>query len=435
MEEELLDRASRAADQAEVFRVSSRSTPVSFEANRLKSIETRDSSAVGIRILKGGRVGVSAATGPTAPQGLLTRALECLPYGPLAAMDLPGPQQYPNVPVYDEATAALPVEAMVELGRELVDRMQQKWTDVQWDCRVSRMIATHRLVNSRGCSAEYASSSFSVSIEGTLVQGTDMLFVHDAQRRCGPITDTSSLAQTLDQRLEWARELVPAPSGDVPVIFTPQGVAGVLLGPLLAGFSGRAILQGASPLVKKLGEELVDPCVTIWDDPTLPHVPGSRMCDDEGVASRRLPLIERGVARNFLYDLQTAGQAGARSTGSASRPPGSLPVPAPSVIVVEAGKTPFEEMLAAQDDALIVESLLGAGQGNVLGGDFSANVLLGYRVTKGRVVGRVKNTVITGNAYRALKNVLALGSESQWVGGSLQTPAICSGGVSVSSNS
>ena len=434
MEEELLDRAARQADQAEVFRVSSRSTPVSFEANRLKSIETRDSSAVGIRILKGGRVGISAATGAAASEGLLSRALESLPYGPLAAMDLPGAQKYPNVPVYDEATAALPVEAMVELGRQLVDRMQQRWTDVQWDCRVSRMVATHRLINSRGCSAEYASSSFSVSIEGTLVQDTDMLFVHDAQRRCGPFTDTSPLAQTLDQRLEWARDIVPAPSGDVPVIFTPQGVAGVLLGPLLAGFSGRAILQGASPLVGRLGEQLVDPCFTISDDPTLPHVPGSRMCDDEGVASRRLPLIERGVARNFLYDLQTAGQAGARSTGSASRPPGSLPVPAPSVIVVEAGKTSFEEMLASQDDALIVESLLGAGQGNVLGGDFSANVLLGYRVSKGRVVGRVKNTVITGNAYRALRNVLALESTSHWVGGSLQTPAICSGGVSVSSN-
>ena len=434
MEEELLDRAARQADQAEVFRVSSRSTPVSFEANRLKSIDTRDSSAVGIRILKNGRIGISSETGAPAPEGLLSRALETLPYGPLAAMDLPGAQEYPNVPVYDEATAALPVEAMVELGRELVERMQGKWTDVQWDCHVSRMIATHRLINSRGCSAEYASSSFSVSIEGALVQDTDMLFVHDAQRLCGPITDTSSLARTLDQRLEWAREVVPAPAGDVPVIFTPQGVAGVLLGPLLAGFSGRAILQGASPLVGRLDEELVDASVTVWDDPTLPHVPGSRMCDDEGVPSRRLPLIERGVLRNFLYDLQTAGQAGARSTGSASRPPGSLPVPAPSVIVVEPGKTTFEEMLAGLDDALIVESLLGAGQGNVLGGDFSANVLLGYRVAKGRVVGRVKNTVITGNAYRALQNVLALESTSHWVGGALQTPAICSGGVSVSSN-
>ena len=106
---------------------------MSFEANRLKSIETRDSSAVGIRILKGGRVGVSAATGDPELVGLLARALETLPYGPIAAMDLPGAQEYPNVPVYDAATAELPVEAMVELGRELVERMQQKWTDVQWD--------------------------------------------------------------------------------------------------------------------------------------------------------------------------------------------------------------------------------------------------------------------------------------------------------------
>ena len=90
-------------------------------------------------------------------------------------------------------------------------------------------------------------------------------------------------------------------------------------------------------------------------------------------------------------------------------------------------------MIAGHKSALVVESFLGAGQGNILGGDFSANVLLGYAVENGEVVGRVKDTMVAGNVYAILETLGALGSEPEWVGGSLQTPAVCCNGVSVSS--
>ena len=72
------------------------------------------------------------------------------------------------------------------------------------------------------------------------------------------------------------------------------------------------------------------------------------------------------------------------------------------------------------------------GQSNILGGDFNANVLLGYRIEDGNVTGRVKNTVISGNVYSVLKNILSIERESHWVGGSLRTPAFCVQDVSVS---
>ena len=74
---------------------------------------------------------------------------------------------------------------------------------------------------------------------------------------------------------------------------------------------------------------------------------------------------------------------------------------------------------------------MGAGQSNILGGDFNANVLLGYRIKGGCVIGRVKNTVISGNVYTSLKNIQAVERDSHWVGGFLKTPAITLGLVSV----
>jgi PmbA protein len=199
----------------------------------------------------------------------------------------------------------------------------------------------------------------------------------------------------------------------------------------MGGFSGKTVLQGASPLVGKLGEKMLDRRFSLWDEPYLPYVPGSRMCDDEGVPSRRMPLIDKGVISNFLYDLQTAAQAGEESTGNAHRGISSLPSPGTSVIVIGEGDVSYQDMIGGVKDGLIVESLLGAGQSNILGGDFNANVLLGYRVEGGSVTGRVKNTVISGNVYTALKDIQATEREGHWVGGSLRTPAFCLGSVSV----
>ncbi len=92
-------------------------------------------------------------------------------------------------------------------------------------------------------------------------------------------------------------------------------------------------------------------------------------------------------------------------------------------------------MFAGIEEGLVVEELLGAGQGNELGGDFRANVSLGYRVEGGRIVGRVKDTMIAGNVYEVLKQVEAISDSPEWVFGSMRTPAFRCSGVKVAAKS
>ena len=94
-------------------------------------------------------------------------------------------------------------------------------------------------------------------------------------------------------------------------------------------------------------------------------------------------------------------------------------------------KLEVAEMLDDMGTGLVVERLLGAGQSNILGGEFNGNVLLGYKVEGGRVCGRVKNTVISGNVYIVLRDIQAIEKDSHWVGGSLRTPALYLENVSV----
>jgi PmbA protein len=197
-------------------------------------------------------------------------------------------------------------------------------------------------------------------------------------------------------------------------------------------FNGKIVLQGASPIANRLGEQVFDPKIWLYDDPTLAYRPNSRPCDDEGVPSQRTPLIEEGRVASFFYDLQTAALAGTKSTGNGNRN-GGLPSPSPTTLTIAPGGTSFDEMIGDIKEGLVIEQLMGAEQGNILGGDFSGNVLLGYKIESGKIVGRVKDTMVSGNVYQVLKEGIAIGSKAEWVGGFVQTPHIYCPRLSVAS--
>jgi len=56
-------------------------------------------------------------------------------------------------------------------------------------------------------------------------------------------------------------------------------------------------------------------------------------------------------------------------------------------------------------------------------------------VENGKIVGRVKDTMVSGNVYQVLKEIVALGRESRWVGGFLQIPHIYCPSLSVAAKS
>ena len=287
------------------------------------------------------------------------------------------------------------------------------------------------IINSRGGEAGYRKSYFSVGVEGTLIRDTDMLFVGESESSCHPITDIDAIAGPVIEQLELAKNPASVVTGRLPVILTPKGVRSAVFTPLALAFNGKMVMQGASPLGGKQGVSLFDGKLSLWDDPTVDHRPASRPCDDEGVPSQRTSLIERGAVANFLYDLQTAALTGNRSTGNGNRSRGSLPTPSVSAVVVQQGDTPFRDMLKDVRQGLVIEMLIGAEQGNVLGGEFSGNILLGYKVENGEITGRVKDTMVSGNIYEALKDIEAVGDEARWVGGALKTPALYLSGLAV----
>jgi PmbA protein len=430
--EHILEEAKQRADEAEVYQVSSEETQVRFEANHLKQLQTNQTTSVALRIIKEGRMGYATTTGAGDSRELVENAVETSEFGTVAKFQLPEKSNYPEVDIFDAAVESVSIDEMIKHGEEMIGTVTGHTPGIICEAGMSWGHISVNIINSRGGQGGYRKSFFSLGIEGTLIEGTDMLFVGESESSCHPLSDTKKVTDVVLRQLELARKRAAAPTRQLPVIFTPDGVISMVF-PLMSAFNGKVVYEGASPIGDKLGKPVFDKKFNLHDDPTIAYRPGSRPCDDEGIPSQRTPLVENGVVAGFLYDLQTAALAGTRSTGNGSRNRGGLPTPGASALVIAPGTTTFDEMVADIDEGLIVEQLMGAEQGNILSGDFSGNVLLGYKVEHGKITGRVKDTMVAGNIYAILKDIAAIGSEAKWIGSFLNTPPIYCKGLSVSS--
>ncbi|MFC2122568.1 PmbA/TldA family metallopeptidase, partial [Bacteroidota bacterium] len=185
--EDILARARKVAEEAEVFTVSSEQTPIQFEANRLKHIQTKQSTSTALRIIKNGRIGYATTTELEAGQDLVDMAVETAQFGMPAKFELPPSTKYPKVEVFDSEVESVPLEAMVKLGEEMVAAVTAHTPGIMCEAGVTKSTASVSIKNSRGGETDYQISVFSLGVMGTLIRDTDMLFVGESDTSCHPI--------------------------------------------------------------------------------------------------------------------------------------------------------------------------------------------------------------------------------------------------------
>jgi PmbA protein len=419
----LIEAAMKRAQGAQVSLGQGDSTDVSFENDKLKSVRSSQSTGMSVKIMVDGKISSSHTTDIDDVDGVVARALEAVEFGSPAHFLFPGPQEGPDVKVYDDAVLTVSKGKMVHIGEEMVTLVKEYNPDILVSAGVSKAVGKGQFANSAGTEHTTEATSFAVWVNGQLIRGTDILWAGHGLGWKKREIDHVEIARKAIELFKMAENIAPIKSGDMPVIFTPEGV-NVLLLALGLGFNGKNVFLGASPLAGKLGKKIADERFSITDNPLRDYASGSSRYDGEGVPHQVTPLIENGVLKNFLYDLDTAGRAGTRTTGNGVGCD-------PTNLVIKEADTPYEEMVKNTKEGLLVHDVLGLGQGNPMSGEFSVNVQLGYKIEGGEVVGRVKDVMLAGNTYDALRNIAAIGDKAEWVGGSLLTPPIQIAGLSV----
>jgi PmbA protein len=432
--DQIIERVRARADAGDALWRRSERTSVTFESGRLKACGVTEETGVNLRVTAGGRVGVAGTTAADVDD-LVSRALASATLGETLALQFPSAAPLPALATFDAATADAPLDRLTAIGTELVARVARDGCQV--NVSIEREIAETRVANTVGAAATYRTTAVGVGVDLARFHGDDVLFISDQVLGIGLPTaaDLDALVRSIADRFTPALEIVAPPDGALPVIFTPSGLSAILL-PLEQALSGKTVLQGISPLGAKLGERLFDERLSLVDDALAAGRPASRAVDDEGVPSRRLPLVERGVVRSFVYDLETAARAGTASTGHGARGTFGKPHIAYSNLVLgnaapATGSGTLGGGLVAQiSDGLVIDDLIGVGQGNVISGAFSHPVALAYRVERGAITGRVKDAAVAGNVYELLRRIGGVGDDGRWLS-SRWSPSLLLEGVSV----
>lgn len=420
---DILTQLKQEAEQVEVLNLQDEKTTVEYEANQLKTCTVAETKGTAVRVIRKGQLGFSASTDESAVTKLAANALESAAYGDPAPFSFPDPQPGPRVRTFDSAVADLPITRLVEVGKEILNLVLPIDPNARCNVSLERSLVTASIRNQKGLDVSFQTSPLSIGLEIDRIEGDDVLILYDQLGTSIWDDDYLDFARRLVEKLKMARNITNIKPGKMPVLFAPSGTLGLVL-PLSAGLNGKEVYRGTSPIKDKVGEKLFDEKITVVDDGTIDGKFASASFDDEGVPHRRNVLVDRGVLKGFIYDLKTAAQSGVESTGNASRQLFSPPQPSFTNLVVESGETPLKEMIAGIDEGIIVEDLLGIGQGNIISGAFSNPIALAFKVEKGEIVGRVKDLSIAGNIYELLKNVAAVSREAHWVYSTFHAPYI-----------
>ena len=228
--------------------------------------------------------------------------------------------------------------------------------------------------------------------------------------------DAAALGREAAAKAGSSRDAVSLPPGDYPVVLEEYAVVDLLdmLGYL--GFSALAVQEGRSFVEpgRVIGSELV----TIRDDASDPlGMPAS--FDYEGVAKQPVLLVERGVCRDVVYDVETAAHDGRASTGHGLPAPNTYG-PFPLNMIMDAGPASREELVGGLERGLLVTRFhytnpVHAKQVVITG--MTRDGL--FLVEGGRIVAPVRNLRFTQSYLAALAGVDAVGQERRLLRGFL----------------
>jgi PmbA protein len=413
-----------------------------FSANvRMREVENlkeAGSRGAGLRILIGKHTGASY-TSDLSAEGIAHMVKSAIELGDITTEDphagLPDPEEFGSLPgdlgMYSPDIAQLDTAVKIEMAKRAEEAA------LSTDARISNSegasfdnyVGRHIFANSRGFAGEYRSSYCSLSTSPVARDGESMErdYWYTMARSFPGLDAPELVGRTAAQRALRRLNAVKVETQKVPVVFEPR-TARSLLDNIFEAVHGMSVYRHESFLAGKLGEKVACDSLTVIDDGTLPGLFGTSPFDDEGVASRRTVVIERGVLKNYLMNTYAARKLGMKTTGNASRGlTGNAGIGHGNFFIEKGVQTP-EEIIAGIPNGFYVTELMGFGV-NIVTGDYSRGAA-GLWIRNGELAFAVSEVTIAGNLNEMLHGIEIIGNDLDFRG-SVAAPTIKLGEMTV----
>jgi PmbA protein len=413
-----------------------------FSANvrmgELETLKEAGSRGAGLRVLIGRRMGASYTSDLT-PEGIQQMVRSAIDLAALTTEDphagLPAQEELGSLDtdlrLFSNDTAELPTEERIAIAKRAeaaalaVDPRITNSEGASFDSSVGGRV----FANSRGFLGSYRSSYCSVSAVpvATLNGSMERDYWFTIARNYKGLEDAEAVGRKAAARALRRLGAVKVETQRVPVIFEPR-TARSLLGNIFEAVDGRAIYRKASFLAGRLGEKIADERITLIDDGTIPGLFGSSPFDDEGVPTKRTPVIERGVLKSYLLNSYTARKLNMKTTGNASRGITGNAGIGHGNFFLEAGTRTQDEIIRSVKNGFFVTELIGSGV-NIVTGDYSRGAV-GIWIRDGELAFPVSEVTIASTLQEMLNGIGEIGSDLEFLS-STSAPTIMLGEMTV----
>ncbi len=231
-------------------------------------------------------------------------------------------------------------------------------------------------------------------------------------------TDPSLLYPKLDtlyeNLLRKAEGIFPR-TGACECILAPD-LAGILAHEAIGHTTEADIVRGGSVAADYMNQEVASPLITMVD---FAHTAMGNLCpvpvhiDDEGTLARDVTIIENGILRNYMHNLESSLYFKASPTGNARGYRFSdEPLIRMRNTAILPGDSKLDDMIESVEDGYyLMQSSNGEADST---SEFMFGVVMGYEIKNGKLGRALKDTTISGVAFDMLKTVTALSDDMVW---------------------
>ncbi|NIM46794.1 MAG: hypothetical protein GTN40_01385 [Candidatus Aenigmarchaeota archaeon] len=318
---------------------------------------------------------------------------------------LPKPKPIQKIQSFSEDLARIDVEKKIKEVNKLI--LKSKKEKMIASGAFSTEIGELAVANSFGVWAYHPFSElfFSTIISSKNSSGYAHHIAKDLKK-----FDIFKLADEAIKKAKRSRKPTEVKPGIYDVILEEYAVGDMLGYLAYLGFGGKAFHEGKSFASGKLGKKILGENITIFDDP---HHPDTLIMplDWEGVPRRKVPIVEKGILKNVVYDSYTAGKYGKESTGHAYIAPNPLG-PLPLHLVLMPGEHSKEDMIRSTKKGIWVTRFHYANVHHFKKLNLTGMTRDGtFLIENGEIVAGIKNLRFTQSIPEALNKVEMIGRD------------------------
>lgn len=291
---------------------------VRFARNDISTSGIVDDTELGVQVAFGKRVGTATINqfDDASLERVVRRAEDLAKLAPENPEFMPavGQQTYRATDTFSEATAALTAEARAKIAEASIA-----------PCRDRGLIAAGFLEDGNTFFAHANSNGNFGYARTTVADYTCTVRTEDGRGSgwvASNVKDIAAFDPAKDIQIAMRKAAASADAqalepGKYTVILEPAAASG-LISFMMNYFNARSADEGRSFLSKqgggnKLGEQIMDPRVTIYTDPAHPAVPAMPW-DSDGLPRERTMIIDQGKVANLQYSRYWAAKQGKPET-------------------------------------------------------------------------------------------------------------------------